>query len=876
MEILNLKVLKGPNYWSNFRKKLIVLELDLKRYEAIPTDQIEDFPALLTHLIPSLHTHHCSEGQEGGFVKRLQQGTWLGHVIEHVALELQTLAGMDCGFGRTRSTAKKGVYYVVFSYEIEEAGIYAAQAAVQLVSALVHFKSYPFLLRDIQQLKRIFAAKSLGVSTKAILREAKKRNIPYTHLEDDTSLVMLGQGCHRRLISATIGHATSCIGVDITAEKDLTKNMLSAAFIPVPEGKVVKDFNDLRKALKVLGYPVVIKPRDGNHGRGITTHILNQQQAMAAFDVAKTVSKTVIVERFVEGSDYRLLVVNYQLVAAAKRVPAFVVGNGQSTLQQLIDQENQNPQRGEGHENYLTKIVVDEQTLMILASVGLTLESILPAQQILYLKHTANISTGGVPMDVTKHIHPQNKLLAERIARLVNLDICGIDLIAKNIETPILENQGRIIEVNAAPGLRMHMNPQLSHDGSIAQHVMDMLYPNDAPTRIPLIAVTGTNGKTTTVRLIAHLAAQAGHKVGFTTTDGIYINHERVYTGDCSGPSSARAVLQDPLIDFAVLECARGGILRQGLGFNACDISILLNVSEDHLGLEGIETLEDLVRTKSVVVRSTRAEGTAILNADDDLIYELREELSCQIALLSLRDDNPRILAHCANGGLAAYISEGFIVVRRNHDLTKVVKLENIPLTHGGMAQCMIQNLLAALLAGIASQFTLEQIVQSLVSFIPSAQNLPGRMNLFHFDHCKVLIDYAHNTDAFIQLQQYVQKITMGKKVGIIGAPGDRRPHDIKQIGFYAAQMFDQIIIRHDKDGRGKTNEEITCYLMEGIMAVNPNLDVSILSDEKAALLYAIKTAEAGTFITCCFDKVFEAIDLLKNLPKLTKQEEIS
>ncbi|MCP0914542.1 MULTISPECIES: cyanophycin synthetase [Legionella] len=876
MEILNVKVLKGPNYWSNSRQNLIEIKLDLKAYEDRPTNTLDGFTNALIRLMPSLHTHHCSYGHEGGFIERLKEGTWLGHVVEHIALELQTLAGMECNFGRTRQkTGSRGVYHVVFSYEIENAGLYAATAAVNLVNHLLRCNSYSQLQEDIEVLKKIHRDDGFGISTKAIVNEAQKRDIPYMRLDND-SLVLLGQGYKQKLLCATLSAHTSSIGVDIAADKALTKQMLAAAMVPVPVGEVVNNPEQLNAAMQKLGFPLVIKPIDGNHGRGVTTNICTQEKALHAFQLAQNISSQVVVERYVEGDDYRFLVINFKLVAVARRISPRVIGNGCSTIAELVEEINQDPQRGEDHGNFLTKIKLDDLALACLKEQQLTPDMVLPQGRIIYLKYTANLSSGGSAIDVTDRVHPKNKFLAERVARILNLDVCGLDVIATTVEEPLANSNGAIIEVNAAPGLRMHLLPSAGQARNVATHIVDMLYPHQSSARIPIVAVTGTNGKTTTVRLVAHLARQAGYIVGHTTTEGIYINHELLYKGDCSGPISAKTILRDPMIDFAVFECARGGILRSGLGFDKCNISIILNIAEDHLGMEGIDTLEELARVKSVVAYSTMKDGYAILNADDDWVYALKKELRCHTALFSMHANNSRIAEHCKQGGLAAVVENDCIILVKGDIKTTFVKISDIPLTYAGTATCMVQNILAAILAGIISGFTPEEIVSWLQYFPASSTSLPGRMNLFEFNKFKVLVDYAHNKAAYLELKKFVERVKCRKKIGIIGSPGDRRPEDIRNIGFYAAQMYDEIIIRLDKDGRGKTADAITHYLQEGIREFNPCIPVLVIADELTALQHAIAQADSDCFIVICPENVFATLDYLQAIERAGQAKELN
>ncbi len=854
LEILEIKVLNGPNYWSGYRKKLIVLKLDIGYWEQFPTNKIDGFGESLQRLLPSLKSHRCSEGVEGGFFKRVQDGTWLGHVVEHIALELQTLAGMDCGFGRTRSTKAEGVYHVVFSYVTEKAGRYAAEAAVNLVQNLIVKLDYK-LEDDIQELKRLYRREKLGPTTFSIVKEAERRNIPYTRLNNN-SLLMLGQGCNQKLICASVASTTSSLAVDLVSDKDATRNLLSQSSIPVPTGTLINDITELEEAVNEIGFPLVTKPINGNHGRGITTLITTLEQAINGFYDAQKISDNVIIERHIYGIDFRFLVINYKLVAVAKRTPAMVIGHDGLTIKELINETNCDVRRGEGHENVLTKIKLDESTQSILTKKNLTPNSVLPLGEILFLKDTANLSSGGTAKDVTDLVHPHNILMAERIARLMNLDICGIDIMAEDVQVPITQTNGAVLEVNAGPGFRMHLSPAKGMARNVAAPLLDMLYPNNAKARIPIVAVTGTNGKTTVTRLITHLAQAAGQHTGSTTTDGISIDGTSIRFGDCSGPASAAVVLRDPIVDFAVLECARGGILRAGLGFDKCDISIVTNINEDHLGLNDIETIEQLARVKAVVAQSTFDHGYAILNADDDLVYEMKYDLDCNIALFSMDARSERIIKHYRKGGLAAFVEDNYFVVSRGGWKSRIAEVTQVPLTFSGTCELMMKNVLPALLAASISGFSLETITSGLKSFIPSPEFTPGRMNLFRFKKFQLMVDYAHNADGFIQMKKYLDQVNATKKTGIIAAAGDRRAEDVRNLGRYAAQMFDEIIIRHDRDNRGRTKEELTQLLLDGIREVDSTITVSIISDEVESVQYAIDHAKTGEFIFLCADDI--------------------
>ena len=861
MNIREIRAMRGPNYWSVNRHKLIVMVLDIEEMEQRPTNTIDGFLDRLKAMFPSMYTHRCSVGEPGGFFQRVEEGTWIGHVIEHIALEIQTLAGMDVGFGRTRGYGEEGVYNVVFTYIEEEVGKYAAKASVRIAEALVEGRDYD-LEEDLQEMREIRERVRLGPSTGSIIEEAEKRGIPWIRL-NKYSLCQLGYGVNQRKIQATVASTTSNIGVEIACDKEDTKHLLEQAEVPVPRGEIIRSERGLEDAVKYVGYPLVVKPISGNHGRGITTNILNWEDALIAFQAAKKVSNSVIVEKYITGEDYRLLVINYKLVAAAKRTAAHVIGDGKSTVQQLIDKVNEDPRRGYGHEKVLTMIDVNDLTLGILEENGKTLESVLDKGEVLKLKDTANLSTGGTAEDVTDIVHPYNIFMAERIARIIDLDICGIDIMTSDIGKPLPETGGAVLEVNAGPGFRMHLAPAEGLPRNVAGHVIDMLYPPGSTARIPIVAVAGTNGKTTTTRLIAHMARMKGHKVGYTTTDGVYIQNRLLMSGDCTGPASAEFVLKDPTVDFAVLESARGGLLRAGLGFKKCDIGIVTNVAADHLGLKGIHTIEQLARVKGVIPETVFPNGYAILNADDDLVYEMRKNVKCNIALFSLDENNPRIVRHMKDGGLSAVFENGFITICKGEWKMRVTKAISVPLTFEGKATFMIQNVLPAVLTGYIQGFAIEDIKVSLESFIPSPAQTPGRLNLFRFKHFNVLLDYAHNPAGMRALKDMVDKMQGSPKVGMIAGIGDRRPEDNHEIGVVAAQTYDEIIIRQDKNLRGKTEEELIAMIHEGIKSVDPNKPVTIIPSEKEAITHAITNAKDGALLVFCSDVVPDALNLV-------------
>ncbi|MBN8699706.1 MAG: cyanophycin synthetase [Chitinophagales bacterium] len=866
MKIVEIKVLKGPNYWSVRRTKLIQMKLDLEEMEQRPTNSIDGFRERLEKMFPSMIEHRCSVGTRGGFFQRVEEGTWMGHVIEHIALEIQTLAGMDVGFGRTRTAnEKEGVYYVCFTYMEEDAGVYAARASVRIAQALTDGTGYN-LDEDIQKLREIREDTRLGPSTGCIVKEAAKRNIPYIRLNKQ-SLVQLGYGIYQKRIRATIASTTSNIAVDIACDKEETKMLLEAAEIPVPRGTVIRTEAGLEEAIAKYGYPLVIKPIDGNHGKGNTTNIINREQAQKAFEAAKAYSRSVIVERFITGFDFRCLVINNKFICAALRTPASVVGDGVHNIQWLIDETNKDPRRGYGHEKVLTQITIDQFTQKMLDDANITLEYIPKKGERVLLKPTANLSTGGTSTDVTDEVHPANVFMFERIARIIGLDICGIDVMATDLRTPVSENGGAILEVNAAPGFRMHIEPAEGLPRNVAEPVIDMLFPKGSVGRIPIIAVTGTNGKTTTTRLTAHIAKSAGKKVGYTTSDGVYIQNQLMMKGDCTGPVSSTFVLKDPTVDFAVLECARGGILKSGLAFQNCDVGIVTNVAADHIGLGGIYTVEQMAKVKAVVPETVFPHGYAILNAEDDLVYAMKDNLKCNIALFSMDEHNPRIKEHCAAGGLATVYENGYVTIMKGTWKIRVMAAKDIPLTYEGKAVHNIANCLPAVLATyLYRDISIDDIKLGLQTFMPGEALTPGRLNFFHFKNISFLADFAHNPHGLKLLCDFVSKLDYKTKVGVISGTGDRRDEDIMELGEISAQYFDQIIIRCDKNLRGRTADEIIGLLKQGIDKVNPHVPTLTIANENEALEYIYANQIPGALYTIMCDVVAGALDKIKEL----------
>ncbi len=874
MKIREINAMRGPNYWSVRRHKLIVMVLDLEEMEELPSNKIPGFRERLEKMFPTMYEHRCSVGKPGGFFQRVEEGTWMGHIIEHIALEIQSMAGMEVGFGRTRGYGEKGVYNVVFAYVEEEVGKFAAKESVKICQAIIDGKEYD-LDPVIQEMREIREYYRLGPSTGSIIEEAEARGIPWIRL-NKYSLCQLGYGANQKRIQATVTSETSSIGVELACNKEDTKYLLEQAQVPVPRGEIIRRESSLEETCRYVGFPLVVKPVDGNHGRGITVNINSYDEALVAFHAAKNVSNSIIVERYITGVDYRLLVINHKLVAAALRTPAHVIGDGVSTIQQLIDEVNSDPRRGFGHEKVLTQITVNDLTKTLIEAKGYNLETVIEKGEVLILKDTANLSTGGTAEDVTDFVHPANISMAERISRIIDLDICGIDIMTTDITKPLKETGGAVLEVNAGPGFRMHLAPAKGLPRNVAAPVIDKLFPHGSNARIPIVAVTGTNGKTTTTRLISHIMKMKGYRVGYTTTDGVYIQNRLLMEGDCTGPASAEFVLKDPTVNFAVLECARGGLLRAGLGFKNCDVAIVTNVEADHLGLKGIHTVEQLAKVKGVVPETVLPDGYAILNADDDLVYEMRRNVNCNVALFSLNEDNPRIKALQRKGGITAVYENGYVTICRGEWKMRVMKAEEIPLTYGGKAEFMIQNVLPAVLAANIQGVSIEDMKAGLESFLPSPSQTPGRLNLFEFKNFTVLLDYAHNAAGMRALKKFVDTMEATVKVGIIAGIGDRREEDNNEIGKTAASAFDEIIIRQDKHLRGKTEEELIQMLMDGITMVDPNKKTTVIPSEKEAITFAIKNAVPGSLIVLSSDVIPAALDLVKHYKELENRGELN
>jgi cyanophycin synthetase len=770
MKVLQTHILRGPNYWSTRCSKLILVRLDLEELAHRSSDTLPGFYEGLAKILPSLEKHSCLPGCRGGFLSRMQKGTTMGHVLERVALELQTLADMPVGFGRTCETATTGVYQVAIEYQNEPAGRYAVRAALRLCHSILDTGTYPKaeLKKDLNDLTRLRAEAALGASTDALVQEAETRGIPWTHLET-CDLFQLGYGKYQKRVQASLTSHSNVLGVELAGNKESTKKILSNMGVPVPLGEVVYAFRELEDAIHRLGgYPIVIKPLDGNHGRGITIDIQTWRQAEVAYDrardVSRDVSRDVIVEHFYQGRDHRILVVNHKVVAVAERVPAHVVGNGQATIWELVEQENQDSRRGEGHDNVLTHIELDRATDEMLRRQDYTLDTILPPDQICYLRATANLSTGGIAIDRTDEIHPHTVWLAERVSRIIDLDVVGLDVLTTDITKPLSEVNGVIVEVNAAPGLRMHVAPSQGVGRNVAVPILNMLFPPGTPTRIPVVAVTGTNSKATPTPLIAHIFSQVYDAVGFTTADEVYIS-DRILsvrplkTGCTAAPQRAQIILQDPTVEAAILEIGQDEILHSGLAFQQCDVGVVLNVVADQLGVDDTPTVNQMARVNGVIAETVRSDGYAVLNADDAQVAAMAGRVVGKVAYFSMHLDNPVVRSHVQQGGMAAVYEKGSLSILQGDRVHQIEHVARIPIALGGCTPFMIANALAAGLTAFVLGVKVEQIRAALHCFQASAWQIPGempeQMKLFNLDyyHFNLLKQYSDFKDERVSIQ---------------------------------------------------------------------------------------------------------------------------
>jgi cyanophycin synthetase len=839
MEIRDIWVLRGPNIWANF--PCLQAEVDLGELKDTSSEMIPGFNDRLKGWVPSLIEHRCSVGERGGFFQRLDRGTYMAHILEHVTLELQSLAGIDVGFGRARETDVEGVYKVVVEFKEEEVAIAAMQAAHKVVLAAVN--DHPADVgAEVERLRALAEEVRLGPSTGAIVAAAKARGIPHLRLNRE-SMVQLGYSAKAHRICTAETDQTSAIAEQIAQDKQLTRTLLHAAGVPVPVGRPVKDADDAWAAAEELGLPVVVKPQYGNHGRGVATDLRTKEQVLAAYQAAREESSYIMVETFLPGDDHRLLVIGGKLVAAALREPAQVIGDGRSTIRHLVDEVNKDPRRGEGHATVLTKIKLDTIGLQVLAEQGCAPDAVPAAGHKVLIRRNGNLSTGGTATDVTDRVHPEVAARAVEAARVVGLDIAGIDVVCADISRPLEEQRGGMVEVNAGPGLRMHLQPSAGKPRPVGEAVVDSLFPPGETGRIPTVAVTGVNGKTTTCRLIAHLLARHGWKVGLACTDGLYVGGRRISTHDCSGPRSARSLLMNPLVEAAVFETARGGILREGLGYDRSDVGVVTNIGTgDHLGYRGVSTLEELARVKSTVVAAVRSGGTAVLNAADPLVAAMAKETDERIIYFA-HDDVELVRTHRAGRGRAVLVREGTVVLADGSHEMPLVKLADVPLTHGGEITFEIDNVLAAVAAAWALGFDGDEIRTGLTTFAADERQLPGRFNVFHFGDATVVVDYAHNASAMRAVAEALGHMEHSRR-SVVYSGFERRDQDLVEVGKVLGDSFDRVVLFSDQGFAGRQEGELNGLLRKGLAQGTRVEEIADAPSELAALEQALRSLQ--------------------------------
>jgi cyanophycin synthetase len=873
MKILATNVYVGPSLYAHFR--VIRHQVDIGVLEQWPSVRLgESFIGALVEALPGLANHGCSYGEPGGFLRRLREdeGTWMAHIWEHAAIEMQNMAGSDVSFGKTRSAGPAGHYNMVFQYMQKDVGLEAARISRQLLLSLLPGQLQDELRTEIEEgfdfaverdaFIRFAQRKELGPSTASLVKAAEEREIPWLRL-NKYSLVQFGHGRFQQRIQATITSKTPHIAVEISCDKEDTHNLLRDLGLPVPQQRLVQSDRDAVRAAHRIGFPVVLKPLDANHGRGVSINLVNNEQVATAFAKAleNARGRSVLVESYVEGTDHRMLVVNNELVAVAKRVPGHVVGDGSHTIEELVDIVNQDPRRGIGHEKVLTRLELDHQAERLMAKAGLSAESVLPDGEVFYLRSTANLSTGGTAIDMTDVVHPDNREMAIRAIQAVGLDVGGVDFLTSDITKSYKDVGGAIVEVNAAPGFRMHVAPSEGKPRDVAGRVMDMLFPPGSPTRIPIASITGTNGKTTTSRMLAHILKTAGHAVGMTSTDGVYIDGRLSVKGDMTGPASAHIVLRDPTVDVAVLETARGGLLREGLGYRRCDVSACLNVASDHLGLKGIDTLEQLAEVKRIPIEVAR--DTAVLNADDEYCLRMADYTQAKnVCYVTMNPAHALVKEHIRAGGRAMVLEQGIngdmITLYDNGTHYQLLWTHLIPATMEGKATHNVQNAMFAAALAFSLDKSLEDIRHGLRTFDSTYFQAPGRMNVFDEHPFRVILDYGHNAAAIACMSQLVDRLEVrGRRICVLAAPGDRRDEDVRAIADEAAGHYDYYICKADDHRRGRGEDEVPQMLRKQLKDRGTDDGrIEVIPSEVEAVEAALAMAQEGDLVVIFGDNI--------------------
>ena len=863
MKIVSIQNYQGRNVYCH--RPVIKAIIELGDVYDTPTCEIAGFNEKLLTVLPGISLHFCSLGYEGGFLERLKEGTYPAHVTEHIILELQNIAGYNVRYGKSRLLTEPSTYMIIFEYMNEKCAIECLLTAVDIFNRLAEKKEMDFvgLLHNI---RKVAAETDLGPSSSAIVEEAVKRGIPVTRFGDE-SLLMLGYGKNSRYVEAALTDTVGCISVDITGNKQLTKELLSLNNIPVPFGITAYTPAAAVSAAEQIGYPVVVKPYDANQGKGVTLNIQGGSEVPAAWLEASKFSKAVLVEDYIRGRDYRLLIIDGKLEAAAERIPPHVTGDGISTVRELVEKENQSELRGEDHEKPLTKIMLDETAKKVLQKSDKTINYVPEEGERLQLRFNGNLSTGGTARDCTAEVHPHNAGLAIKAAEILGLDIAGVDITAEDISKPIYKGNGAVIEVNAAPGLRMHLFPSEGKRINVAGAILEMLFPQGRPYSIPIASVTGTNGKTTTTRLISHTISRTGKVTGMTSTSGVLIGGKYIVKGDNTGPVGARLVLSNKEVEAAILETARGGIIKRGLGYDLADVGVIVNISEDHLGSDGIDSIEELAQVKALVLEAVKPDGFAVVNADDSMAPFLLERISCKVILFSSDSCNTLVEQHVKTGGKAVYSRNGAIFISDARSEYKVVQVSEIPITFNGLSTCNIENSLAAVSALYALKCSLKTIREGLRTFTPDEICNPGRMNIFDMGSFKIMLDYGHNPAGFKAIAEMLPGLKAQRYVGVVGMPGDRTDKSMVEAGAIFAKTFTRLYIKEDKNLRGRDPGEVADIFYNTL--INEGVDkaqVDIVYSELEALKAAVADARNGDLIVVFYEEFEPVLELVKGL----------
>ena len=855
MKIVNKKAFEGRNIYSH--KKCIRVELDLQGYAEIPSKDIPGFNEKLLELLPELYTHRCGIDEDGGFVIRLREGTYLSHICEHMILALQNKLGIDVAYGKAREI-KGEFYYIIFQYEYKNTAFEVLRLAVDIINSLINDRNINFNDR-FKIIQEILNNEVIGPSTRAIKEAANRHGLPVMQL-GDSGFYQIGYGKQARIIEATIGSKTSCVSTDISCDKLLTKELLMNQHIPVADGAMVYNVISLLKEAEKIGYPVVIKPRYGSKGNGVIVNIKNEKELIRAYNSLKDKYKELMIEKYITGNDYRVCVVNYKVVAVSRRIPPKIIGNGIDNVKELIRKLNTDPKRGYDHEKQLTKIKIDNEVLRCLENQGFALLSIPVEGEEIWLRENANLSTGGMALDYTDRICKENIDICIRVAKSIGLDICGIDITAEDISKPLKDN-GVIMEVNAAPGIRMHNYPTEGVSRDVGEAILNMQYEGKAEN-IPVVSVTGTNGKTTTTRLISYVLKLIGYKVGMTSTDGIYIDGKCIDKGDDTGFFSAKTILQNRDVEVAVLETARGGLIRNGLAYDLADVAIITNITEDHIGINGIDNMEQLCYVKSLVGEAVKPNGYTIINGDDYWSKTIINRLKGNLVCFSKNKDNPLIIECINKGGIAVFIEEDNIVVVNKNRKYKIIDIKDMPLTMGGILDFNIENAMAACGALVSLGIDYCMITKGFLKFKSDNVCNSGRFNLYNLKGVKIILDYGHNPEGYKSIIKSLQKIERNKLIGVIGMPGDRQDEAMMEIGRLSSESMDYVYIKEDKDRRGRKLGEVAKVIEKGI---NKN-NYEICLDEIEALKLAYNRSEAGDIIIVFYEKLEPVLRFIKEL----------